>query len=156
MKPLLQAMVLADQVYQDRTTGKMIIAGTFTRLIRRKVTQKPGEKPPFGIPPGYQSGSPHAYIRMTEVHGAAKLELRFVDLATNQSLFQAALDVRSNDPLQSIEMNVPLPQLPMPQPGRYSLELLHEGELLGAWNISLEDQDVTGEPPANLDPPSTN
>lgn len=31
-KPVLQAMVLADHVYQDNTTGKFIIAGTFTRL----------------------------------------------------------------------------------------------------------------------------
>ena len=37
-RPVLQAMVLADNVYQDRTTGKFIIAGTFSRLgITRRI-----------------------------------------------------------------------------------------------------------------------
>ena len=31
-KPILQAMVLADQVYQDVVTGKFVIAGTFGRI----------------------------------------------------------------------------------------------------------------------------
>ena len=42
-KPVLQALVLAEHVYQDRATGKMIIAGTFNRLFihRRDVSTDP-------------------------------------------------------------------------------------------------------------------
>ena len=41
-KPVLQALVLADHVYQDKTTGKMVIAGTFNRLhvFRRDGSQR--------------------------------------------------------------------------------------------------------------------
>jgi hypothetical protein len=50
-KPVLQAMVLADNVYQDRTTGKFIIAGTFSRLgITRRLTPPP-TMPPGSFPP---------------------------------------------------------------------------------------------------------
>jgi hypothetical protein len=153
VKPVLQAMVLADQVYQDRTTGKMIIAGTFTKLIRRR----PQASPPTGgpvLPPGYQSGSPHAYLRLTEIHGSAQLELRFVELSSDKTLFSAQLDVRSQDPLQSVELNVPLPSLPLSQPGIYSLEVHSSGELLGAWNITLEDQSGPTWGPATDPTPS--
>jgi hypothetical protein len=39
-KPVLQALVLADQLYQDKDTDKMVIAGTFTKYI---VSQQQGE-----------------------------------------------------------------------------------------------------------------
>jgi len=37
-RPVLQAMVLADHVYQDRLSGKYIIAGTFGRIALRMPT----------------------------------------------------------------------------------------------------------------------
>ena len=46
-KPVLQAMVLADHVYQDRQTGKYIIAGTFSQIIFGSVpiNQQQGANP---------------------------------------------------------------------------------------------------------------
>ncbi len=42
IRPILQAMVLADQVYEDKSTGKKVIAGTFnTLLFARRPTQPP-------------------------------------------------------------------------------------------------------------------
>ena len=54
-KPVLQAMVLADHVYQDSTTGKFIIAGTFTRLwcSRKPLLGQPA-------PPAAQPSAPAA------------------------------------------------------------------------------------------------
>src|SRR5262245_20539702 len=54
-KPVLQAMVLADHVYQDNTTGKFIIAGTFTRLwcSRKPLLGQPA-------PPAAQPAAPAA------------------------------------------------------------------------------------------------
>jgi hypothetical protein len=63
-KPVLQALVLAEHVYQDRATGKMIIAGTFNRLfVHRRDTpadnaSMPGQGP--GQEPGQQPGQPPA------------------------------------------------------------------------------------------------
>lgn len=43
IRPILQAMVLADQVYEDKSTGKKVIAGTFNTLLfaRRHPSQPP-------------------------------------------------------------------------------------------------------------------
>lgn len=51
-KPVLQAMVLADHVYQDRLSGKYIIAGTFGRIALRMPTPpQPAAQPPAANPP---------------------------------------------------------------------------------------------------------
>jgi hypothetical protein len=61
-RPVLQAMVLADNVYQDRTTGKFIIAGTFSRLgITRRIGPPifpAPAAPPAGQPVVPQGASP--------------------------------------------------------------------------------------------------
>src|SRR5436309_3475605 len=49
-KPVLQAMVLADHVYQDRLSGKFIISGTFGRITMRLPTPA-GQAPPPAAPP---------------------------------------------------------------------------------------------------------
>ena len=57
-KPVLQAMVLADHVYQDSTTGKFIIAGTFTRLwCSRKPLLGQPVPPPAQPPAGGGAGT---------------------------------------------------------------------------------------------------
>lgn len=57
-KPVLQAMVLADNVYQDRTTGKFIIAGTFSRLgITRRLLPAP-TAPPANYPATSPAAAP--------------------------------------------------------------------------------------------------
>jgi hypothetical protein len=45
MKPLLQALLIADHVYEDKVTGKKIVAGIFHRLA---ITQKPAPSGPPG------------------------------------------------------------------------------------------------------------
>src|SRR5437763_7600736 len=47
-RPVLQAMVLADHVYQDRTSGKYIIAGTFGQVWTRAPANQPGPAAPSG------------------------------------------------------------------------------------------------------------
>ena len=54
MTPVLQALVVADRVYEDKGTGKKIIAGTFSRLFFKKPAPA-GQ--PIQIPPsGRRSG----------------------------------------------------------------------------------------------------
>lgn len=171
MKPVLQALLLADHIYEDKATGKKIIAGTFNRLFTAKRSHQPaseseqatGSGPPPnhspGPPPGQthgqlpgqppaqgdasmllRAGSPYAYISLTDVYSSLKLLLRYVDLEDNSILLQAeiGIEVHQPDPLKTMEMTVPLPPLPTPHPGTYALELLHEGELLGAHRVAVE------------------
>lgn len=169
-KPVLQALVLADHVYQDRFTGKWIIAGTFTTMASGRL-QGPltiqaqldanvpvvpptppadaatGETPkPQPAHPGAvgQAGSPFVYICLTDIHGSAKLELQFVSLRDHKLLMRAELNVRCDDPLRTVEMGIPLPiPLPMEHDGVYSMELLCDEEPLGSWRVSRISSDGT-------------
>ena len=40
-KPVLQSLILADHVYEDKLTGKRIIAGVFNRIIRGASSTSP-------------------------------------------------------------------------------------------------------------------
>ncbi len=192
MKPIIQAMVLADHVYEDKSTGKKIIAGTFNQLLfskkpRRPATGEPaspsdssgsqasapatnGGAVPAGaaseaavpagssdparqpiapppaiasklqaVPGGMQSGSPYLYISLTDAQGDLPLVIRYVDLESNESLFQAKATVRCKDRLQTIEMVVPLPALPTPHSGVYALELLSDGEPLASLRVKVQE-----------------
>ena len=67
------------------------------------------------IPPtGLQSGSPFAYLSLTEVRGRTPLMLQLVNLQDDTQLFRSDLLVECHNPLYTIEMTVPLP----PQGGR--------------------------------------
>src|SRR6478736_1940762 len=58
-RPVLQSLILADHVYEDKLTGKRIIAGVFNRIIRgvRVLRQmgppvpQPQPAPQFNPPP---------------------------------------------------------------------------------------------------------
>jgi len=245
-KPILQSLILADHVYEDKLTGKRIIAGVFNRIIRgvrvlREITppvpappiqpqqpiqvqptqpiqpaepiqvhhgqplpqsqptqprqstppvelsqaaalSPPGQVSELGqasqpspaaapvqpaapaqaapppspptpptpplqpgqrvleIPPtGLQSGSPFAYLSLTEVRGVTPLMLQLVNLQDDTQLFRSDLRVECHNPLYTIELTVPLPPIAPPQAGIYALELLHNNELLGSLRIVVED-----------------
>jgi hypothetical protein len=158
--------VLAEHVYQDKTTGKMIIAGTFNRLFvhRREETFENPPKPspeaggpsadgvhqqPGGPPAeGFRKldmrsvsrvGSPWAYVSLTEIRGSVPLELRYVDLTDNNIMLRAEFVASANSPLETKEMIVPLPVLPAPHPGTYALELLSKDEPLGALRVYVSE-----------------
>ncbi len=151
MKPILQALVVADHVYEDKS-GKKIIAGTFNTMGFSKkppvteVTLPDGTKQQV-LRGGMQSGSPFAYVSLTDVIDGTKLQLQFVNLMKNEVLFGNEIMVNSVDRLSSIEMVFPLPRLPVTEPAPYALELLCEGELLGSWKITGIDMDAKREPP---------
>ncbi len=171
--PVLQAMLLADQVYQDRGTGKYVICGIFSAIHFTPKDDAAGKdraagsggggsgfgggpagEPSEGFDPSsstptptpvpiarlVRAGSPFAYVSLTELQGSRKFELRYVDLAENNVLFGTAFEVSCRDPLETIQITVPLPPLPIPHEGVYVLELLCEGELLGSHRVLARSQ----------------
>ena len=166
--PVLQAMLLADQVYQDRGTGKYVICGIFSAIHFVPKEQSPGkdrsagagavgggndgggaDEPPEPSPPVpapvpitrlVRAGSPFAYVSLTELQGTRKFELRYVDLEENNVLFGTAFEVSCRDPLETIQITVPLPPLPIPHEGVFVLELLCDGEMLGSHRVLAKSQ----------------
>ncbi len=161
--PILQAMLLADQVYQDRSTGKYVICGIFSAI--HFVPKRPssgieraaeaggddagGQADNPAVPSSaaavpiarlVRAGSPFAYISLTELQGTRKFELRYVDLQENNVLFGTGFEVSWRDPLETMQITVPLPPLPIPHEGVYVLELLCDGELLGSHRVLAKSQ----------------
>jgi hypothetical protein len=162
-KPVLQALLLADHVYQDRATGKHVICGVFSKLRFNPPEQgaaasapaQPGAERSIQIPLafGHAAGSPWAYISLTEIRGEQEFELRYVDLEDNSALFRANFLIQSDDPLKTLEIVIPLPILPIPamapegQRHRVcALELLCENELIGSHRVSVQPVEKKDEP----------
>jgi hypothetical protein len=92
------------------------------------------------IPPtGLQSGSPFAYLSLTEVRGVTPFVLQLVSLEDDTQLFRSDLRVECHNPLYTIELTVPLPPIAPPKAGIYALELLYNHEILGSLRIVVED-----------------
>lgn len=144
MKPILQALLVADHVYIDATSGKKIVAGIFHRLYFRKAEPKPdtpiGESGLIEIPQGgQQAGSPFCYISLTDAKGECRFTLRYVDLSDDSVLLATEFGFDSQDPLRTYEVVLPLPTLPASKPGAYALELLWGDEPLGVHRIIVEE-----------------
>jgi hypothetical protein len=100
---------------------------------------QPGQRV-LEIPPtGLQSGSPFAYLSLTEVRGTMSFILQLVNLEDDSQLFRSDLRVECHNPLQTVEMTVPLPPISPPQAGIYALELMWNNEILGSLRIIVED-----------------
>ena len=144
VKPVLQALLLADHIYQDLTTGKKIISGTFNKLsFQRKSPPKETEINGLKhviVAGGMNPGSPYAYVSLTEVRGTVPCVLRYVDLENDNSLLECRFSIQCDDPLVTVELILPLPPLPIVKAGIHSLELLCDGEPIGSLRIQVEEQ----------------
>lgn len=143
VKPVLQALVLADHVYKNKT-GKKIIAGTFhgIRFSRKppvtEVVLPDGSKK-INVAGGMQSGSPYAYLSLTDVCTNTILSIQFIYLTKNVVIFKMDLKIDCDNRLGTIEIVLPLPKLPIQEAGTYALEVICEGEIIGSSRITAED-----------------
>lgn len=149
MKPILQALVVADRIYEEKN-GKKIIAGTFNKWIFtknppiQKINRPDGTEGQVLIG-GMQAGAPFAYLSLTDICNGAKLQCQFVNLTKNAVLFGTELQITIDNRLEMIEVVLPLPMLPITEAGTYALEVLCENELLGSWKITGIDMDTKKE-----------
>ena len=144
MKPIIQALLLADHVYQDINTRKMIIAGTFNslRIIECKPKHDEGtaERDANKIPVAevQQAGSPYVYFSVTDIRGETDFELQFINLRSQEVIFRTSpITVKAKDPLTAIEVVLPVPKLPTKE-GVYVLEILWQNELLGSHRVVVQ------------------
>jgi len=120
--PVLQAFVLADHVYTDADTLKHVVAGTYTAINAPK------------FPALHQSS--YAYIVLTEFDGVAPLQLRLVRLADHRVILQSnEIEIECQDPLQTIELAIPIPVIQIVEPGIYAFECYVDQELISAVRV---------------------
>jgi hypothetical protein len=147
IKPIVQAILVADHVYTDAGTGKKIVTGIFHSIFTRKQAVRieqvgeGSERRQLKVPisaAGFQMGSPFAYISLANVRGKQQFSLRYVDLSTDEARFQAEFGVDCKDPLATVELAVPLPPLPADKPATFALELVWNDEPLGSYRIQVQ------------------
>jgi hypothetical protein len=140
MKPVLQALVLADHVYTDRS-GKKIIAGTFNRIVRKRIDV--AQQPEPLIPGGAEMGCPWFYLSLTDVVDGTKLTLQFVSRADNVAIFEMPIKLHTKDRLATIEVVAGLPPIGriLQKAGEYAFDVVWEGEILGSHRLILEIDD---------------
>ena len=142
MKPVLQALLLADHVYRD-TTGKHIVVGTFNKMVFAKGGAEPKKIEIGGEEKGIvrdvqQAGNPYAYISLTEIHGKIQCVLRYVNLGQDKVFFETRFTLECSDPLQTVELAVPMLRLPHVA-GIHALELLCDDEPIGSHRVIVEE-----------------
>jgi hypothetical protein len=128
MKPVLQAILLADRVYEEKT-GKKIIAGTFNRVFLSRTANLPAAHPTNStktiIQGGTDIGCPSVYVSLTDLVPEVDVTLRFVNVSKNQVLLECPVKIQCPDRLATIELVLALPPLGriVTEPGTYTLDL---------------------------------
>jgi hypothetical protein len=140
VKPILQALVLAERIYIEKTEKK-IIAGTFNQIniaqTRPMQVQLPDGSTQTVQPAGYDPGCPWIYISLTDVIDDTGLTLQFVNVAKNEVIFQTSFAVKSPSRLTTIEIVAALPPMAVlaKEVGDFSFDLLWSGEILGSHRL---------------------
>jgi len=125
--PVVQAMLLADQVYVDGRTGKHVIAGTFNRLQSSEF-------------PSFYSKETYLYLKLTNIRGQYEISLSWVDLDDGTVLMKSpTITAESNNPLSTAEITMTVPPFPMPHQGMFALELFANEERIGAIRVSVDE-----------------
>ncbi len=144
MKPVLQAILLADHVYVDKGTGKHVVAGVFDRLSfipkeRMEEAESAKENVVLG---GMQAGSPWAFLSITDVRGEQGFALRYVFLDDDQVIFQTKFTIKSEDPLKTYRVVAPLPPLPSRRAGTFALEVIWNDEPIGTYRVLVAEASI--------------
>lgn len=116
--PYTLAMVVADGIWRDPSTGKRTILGCFSEI---GATKFPFVHPQLAV-----------YVAMTDVHGKVAVKLRMVHAENDgeEPLFEREAEVELPDPRVVVEMDFTVGGLVFPRPGQYRLQLLAAGEFL--------------------------
>ncbi len=144
MKPVLQALVLADRIYED-ISHKKIICGTFNQIFLVKISKPlevelPNGSKKVAVPGGADLGCPSAYLSLTDVVDGTEITLQIVNVSKNAVLFQTAFRINANDRLATIEIIAPLPPISAfcGEPGNFSLDVVWNSEILGSHRVLVK------------------
>jgi hypothetical protein len=124
--PVVRAILLADQVYQDQQTGKFVIAGTFDQIF---VPEFPGTH-----------ASTSLYINLGDFHGTHQLIVRLVRLEDGFEMGNSGgVEIQQDDRARHAEFHVRLPPMEFDRAGPYAIEVVWDGNLLGECRIQVAE-----------------
>ena len=117
-KPIVLSINICDTIIRDEVTKKVSLIGLFNAI---KANTFPSTHSLF-----------HVYVALTNGHGMYKTSLRIVSIDNSEVLINIDGDLNVIDPLQVIELNIGLQGLRFNRPGKYSVQVLCNGEPIGS------------------------
>jgi uncharacterized protein DUF6941 len=117
LPPEVLAMVIADNVHRDDSTGKFFILGTRASIGAAAF--------PFSCP------SLAIYGSLINGHGETNLQLRLIDVdETREPVLEFETAVNFQDPTEEVEVVFRLVDLVFSEPGDYRFQLFGAGQFL--------------------------
>lgn len=115
--PEVLALLVADYVHRDDSTGKFFIVGTRTSI---GAASFPHHCPNLSV-----------YAALTDGRGETAVKLRLIDAdEASEPILEFETTVNFLDPSEDIEIAVRLTDLVFPEPGDYRLQLFGAEQLL--------------------------
>lgn len=148
VSPRIQAMILAEKVYQDVLTKQYVIAGTFNSMKLRKA-QPPKESATgqrtVSVNDVRRAGNPWLFLSITELQAEVQFTIRIVYLVDNSVLCEANFRLSSEDRLATKELAVPLPSFSFRGAGHYAVEVFAADEMIGTYRViaTQDESDVS-------------
>ncbi|MGD0779176.1 MAG: hypothetical protein ABR954_00095 [Dehalococcoidales bacterium] len=118
--PVLIAAIVCDVAVTDPSTGKNNLIGVFDRVH-------------VGTFPTSRQVS--LYMRITDAEGYYRTEVRYVQVGSGKVIAKADAELQSKDKLQSMNVIIHFPPLPIPQEGRYEFQIWANDIFLGSTYI---------------------
>jgi len=121
--PICTSVLVCDDVYQDRHTGKSILVGVFPRLALASL-------------PGSRSFS--VFFSLTNGRGGVDLRLR-IEHDDGEPMLELGGPMNIPDPLAIIDHHVRLEGVPFRRAGKHWAAIYCEQELLGRRPFEVRD-----------------
>ncbi len=115
--PVLVAALICDTAVADPHTNKKNLIGIFDRVTvgnfpsQRQVT---------------------LYIKITDAEGVYQMDFRYVQLSSGKVLAAVQGEMNASDRLKSSDFFIHFPPLPLPEPGRYEIQVWANQMYLGS------------------------
>ncbi|WP_411823248.1 DUF6941 family protein [Leptospira sp. 'Mane'] len=128
-EPVLLSILFADRVITENNNKKGII-GTFDRFMSPSF---PVIFPPWGI-----------YVAITNLIGKHQFVLSLTVIDTDQVVLPIEGEFESANIDGVVELTLNLNGVSFPEPGRYNLSVLVDGELIGSRVLKVDLLEQTG------------
>ena len=115
-KPMGIAMIVCDEIIEDRHTGKKTLVGLFSRIHAKKF---PAVHPKMNL-----------FISFDNAKGHYHSAIRIIREKTSEIIAEAKGEIRVKSPVDVTEMNITFLSLKFPNPGVYNIEFYCEDELV--------------------------
>lgn len=124
-KPVPLALVICDQIIEDRMTGKKTLVGLFNSIAARN----------FPCTHGLMS----VFVSMTDGHGKYECELVCRDEDTGDAILQTKGPIEFASPAVVVDMVFALQGVAFPKPGLYAFEFYCDEELVAERKFNVAE-----------------